>query len=97
MNDPAIPLTHISYIIAHVRERIVLRVYSVDDAFVVSVLIVAVHDRGAIRENSNLARTVNYLTAIIHALDVRIAVVVLRLLDVRYTDGICIDGRDVLP
>ena len=52
LNYPAIPLAHISYIIMHVRERIALRVYSVEDRLVVAVTIVSIHNRRAIMEQA---------------------------------------------
>lgn len=45
LNKPSIPLAHISYIFSHVSERIALRVYSVNDAWVVLVTEVPIHDR----------------------------------------------------
>ena len=45
LNEPSIPLAHISYIFAHVRERIALRVCSVNDDLIVAVTEVPIHDR----------------------------------------------------
>ena len=44
LNEPTIPLAHIGYMFTHIRERISLRVYSVDDALVVAVAEVPIHD-----------------------------------------------------